>query len=138
PDRTIAGSAPASSRRRTPARAGRETRASGPARPAGVPLQSASSLRSCSSPCRSTAGIALLFRLAWLFRLDLLQVDVQAIETLLPQAPVVLDPLRGGIQGLRLEPRRAPLAFAAAHDEPGALQHLEVLGDRRQAHVERL
>jgi hypothetical protein len=35
-----------------------------------------------------------------------------------------------------VEPAGAPLRLAALLDEAGALQHLEMLRDRRQAHVE--
>src|SRR3970282_2890796 len=70
--------------------------------------------------------------------LNLSQVFVQAIETLRPDAAISFQPLIGILERVRLEPAGAPLRLAAARNEAGALQHLEVLGDRRQAHLERL
>jgi len=50
----------------------------------------------------------------------------------------VLDPVGRDVEAVGLEPARPELPVAAARDEAGALEHLQVLGDRRQAHVERL
>jgi hypothetical protein len=48
----------------------------------------------------------------------------------------MLDPLGSFLQRTRFQPAGAPLRRAAAPDQTGALQHLQVLGDGRQAHVE--
>src|SRR5438105_3143242 len=63
--------------------------------------------------------------------LDFLQVLVQPVEALFPEPAVVLDPLGGVLQRRRLQPARPPLRFAAARDQPGALQHLQMLRYRR-------
>ena len=57
------------------------------------------------------------------------QVVIEAAEGVLPVAAVALDPFgyflkRGGI-----EPAWTPLSLAAARNEAGALQNLEVFGD---------
>ena len=52
--------------------------------------------------------------------------------------PVALEPCGRGGERLRLEPARPPLGVAAARDQPGALEDLEMLGDRRLAHGEGL
>src|SRR5215470_10769490 len=72
------------------------------------------------------------------FGLHLAQIVVEAIEALLPKAAIVREPVVDVLQPVRLDPARAPLRFAAARDQAGALQHLEVLGDGGQADVEGL
>ena len=61
--------------------------------------------------------------------LQLVQVVVQAVEALFPEAAVVLQPLGGVLERARLEPAGAPLGLAPALDQAGALEDLEVLGD---------
>src|SRR3989304_3795394 len=68
--------------------------------------------------------------------LQFAQVIVQAFETLLPVAAIVFDPLVGLFQRARLQAAGTPLRLAAAGDEPGALQYLEVLGDSGEGHLE--
>ena len=62
----------------------------------------------------------------------------ESIEALFPEATVLVKPVGGVFQGGGLQLARAPLRLAAARDQAGALQHLQMLGNRRQAHVERL
>src|SRR5258706_443670 len=74
------------------------------------------------------AGTALLpdlfaGQLRIVLGLQLAQVHFETIETLLPEAPVVLQPLVDRLERLRLDPARPPLRLAAARDQPGALQH---------------
>src|SRR2546428_13028555 len=52
-------------------------------------------------------------------------------------SPVLADPVRDGAERLRLQPAGAPLRLTTLFDETGPLQHLEVLRDSGQAHVER-
>ena len=60
---------------------------------------------------------------------------VQAAVALLGGAPVALDPARHQLQHLGFQVHRPPLGVAAAADQPGVLQHLQVLGDRLHAHL---
>src|SRR5213594_3367167 len=83
---------------------------------------------------RSADSVAALV-LAAMF---LLQKVVQAIEALLPEASVVFEPVRSVLERTRPEPAGSPLGLAAARDQAGALQHLEVLGDGGKAHLEGL
>src|SRR5947207_14851574 len=53
-------------------------------------------------------------------------------------APIALGPVRHLPQRPRLEPARPRLRPAAADDEPGTLEHLQMLRDRRLAHAEGL
>src|SRR6266540_202481 len=71
-------------------------------------------------------------------RLELLQVLLQPVVALLPEAAVPLGPLGDLLEWPRLEPGGPPLPLPASCDEPRPLQHLQVLRDRRQAHLERL
>src|SRR5438045_9684779 len=73
-----------------------------------------------------------------LLLLQFAQMIFQPIEALFPEPAVVLQPVGGILERVRGEPAGPPLRLATARDEPGALQHLEVLGDRRKAHRERL
>ena len=70
--------------------------------------------------------------------LHLVEQGVQALEVALPELAVALQPFGGFRERLGLEPARPSLRVAAARDQAGALQHLEVLGDRGLAHRERL
>src|SRR3954447_1931579 len=81
---------------------------------------------------------AMLFLLFLLFLFQLAQVFVQAVETLFPEFSVVLDPVGDLFERRRLEVAGAPLRVAAAGDEAGALEHLQMLGDGGKTHVERL
>src|SRR5471030_393303 len=85
---------------------------------------------------RSAVSLSLPVTLILLF-LHVLEVKVQTVEPLFPDHAVVLDPVRDLLERLRREPAGTPLRLAAAGDEARALQHLEVLGDGRLAHVER-
>src|SRR6478609_6072173 len=82
------------------------------------------------------AGIGFLLLL--LFGLQFLQVVLEAIETLLPEAPVLLHPVHRLLERRSLQPAGPPLGVARPLNQPAALQHAQVLGDRRQAHVVRL
>src|SRR6185295_17813978 len=87
---------------------------------------------------RSTVSATALF-LASMFLplpLQLAQIVVQAIEALFPEATVALEPVGGVLQGRRVEAAGTPLSIATARHEAGALQHLQVLRDGGQAHVE--
>src|SRR5512133_1706356 len=57
------------------------------------------------------------------------QACLQALEAGLPEPAVVLQPVHGVPERRRLEPRGPQLGGAAPGDQPGPLQHLEVLGD---------
>ena len=69
--------------------------------------------------------------------LQFAEVVVEAIEAFFPKIPVALCPVGDLLERLRREVARAPLGAAAALDEVRPLEHLEVLGDGGQAHVER-
>src|SRR5947208_17115492 len=69
--------------------------------------------------------------------LQLVEQCVQALERGLPEPAVALQPLRSIGEPLGLEPAGPALGIAAARDQAGTLQHLEMLGDRRLAHRER-
>src|SRR5260370_6096009 len=84
------------------------------------------------------ARLAPMLPLLVFLGLQRAQVGVQAIEALLPEAAIMLDPAGDVLEWTGLEPARPPLRFASARDEAGALQHLEVLGDGGHAHLEGL
>ena len=66
------------------------------------------------------------------------KVFVQSVEAFFPESAVVIDPLGDVLERAGVEMAGPPLRVAAAGDQAGALEHFEVLGDRRHAHVERL
>src|SRR5438105_3259579 len=90
------------------------------------------------SPTR-VAGMFASFPAAMWFLpgLKFLQVLSQTIETLLPEAAVMLDPIGDVLEVTRLEAAGPPLSLAPARDQAGTLQDLEMLGNARQAHFER-
>src|SRR5256712_485323 len=67
----------------------------------------------------SRVGAGLLLKLA--------EVAVEAVEALLPEAPIALDPVGDLPQALGLEPAGPPLRVAAPGDQAGGLEHLEAL-----------
>src|SRR4051794_14588434 len=83
--------------------------------------------RTCSVMCLSVRGCP-----------QGAEVVVELVEALGPQAPVRLDPVHGGIEGLPLQMAGAELRLPASRDQPRAFEHLQVLGDAREAQVERL
>src|SRR5213596_235865 len=74
----------------------------------------------------------------WVLGFELLEQGIEALVVALPQPAVTFQPLGSLPQPLGLEAARPPLCVAAARNQAGALQHLQVLGDRRLAHRERL
>ena len=60
------------------------------------------------------------------------------IETALPDPAVLVHPRRDVPQRLGPQLAGPPLRIPALDDQAGSLQHLEVLRDARQAHVEGL
>src|SRR5262245_12072777 len=75
-----------------------------------------------------------------LFRLGLqyLQVVVEPIEPLFPESAILLEPLVGFPKSAHIDSAGTHLRIPATRDESGALEDLQVLGNRRKAHVERL
>ncbi len=65
-----------------------------------------------------------------------MQIIGEAIEALLPDDSIFFDPIGDLLERGGLEAAGAPLSFAAAGDEAGALEDFEVLGDGGHAHVE--
>src|SRR5206468_4922958 len=65
-------------------------------------------------------GLALLHQI--------LQNHIQALEALVPEAPVLPHPLGRLTQAPDLEAARPPLRVAALGDQAGALQHFQVFG----------
>src|SRR5207249_7688434 len=68
---------------------------------------------------------------------QLVQIILQAVKALLPEAAVVLQPVGGVFERPCPEPAGPPLCLATARDQTGALEHLEVLRDGGKAHLER-
>ena len=65
-----------------------------------------------------------------------LEIRIQTVEPLFPDASVVLDPVARGFQRLRLKPADALLCPLFAGDQFGGLEHAQVPGDRWQGYVE--
>src|SRR5207302_4253877 len=89
-----------------------------------------------SSRCADSVATLLAAAMFLLLLFQLTQIVFQAIEALLPEAAIVLQPVGGVLERTRLEPAGTPLRLATARDQAGALQHLEVLGDGGKAHLE--
>ena len=81
--------------------------------------------------------------MVFLFGLELagfqfVEKGVQAPEVALPKLAVALQPFGGSREGLGFEAAWAALCVAAAGNQAGALEDLEVLGDGGLAHGEGL
>src|SRR5918992_6148009 len=85
----------------------------------------ASKMRSMTSSCSagSTPGLfpgvmllllCFLVVILLLLCLNLAQVIVQTVEALVPETPIVLQPVGDVLEGTRLEPAGTPLRLAAA------------------------
>src|SRR5260221_9991894 len=85
----------------------------------------------------SLFGAGLLGAMRPLLGLQLFKIVVEAAEARLPELAVVSDPFGDRLQPLRLQAAGPALRLARARDQTGALEHLEMLGDRRLAHGER-
>src|SRR5215813_749375 len=70
--------------------------------------------------------------------LQFAQIVVEPVEAPLPELAIVLDPVGDLLEKLGLQPAETPLYIAGTGDQPRLLQHLEMLGNRRKAHGERL
>src|SRR5579872_5954496 len=69
-----------------------------------------------------------------LLALQLLQIRVEPVETLFPKPAKAPKPDVDIFERRALDPAWPPLRLAPARDQSGALQHLQMLGHRRQAH----
>src|SRR5262249_36894224 len=95
------------------------------------------SIRSSGSMTAAGAEALRLRALAALLLLLGLQLPRALLESnkaFSPNPRQALDQVPDLFQAPRLEPARPPLRLARARDQPGALEHLEVLRDGRQAH----
>src|SRR5262249_25681602 len=80
---------------------------------------------------------ALLADILLLLLFEILQILVQPVEALLPPPPVMIHPLGDFLERRRLQPAGPPLRVPPPRNQPSPLEHFQVLGHRRQAHVER-
>src|SRR5947208_8374778 len=99
---------------------------------------------------RSAAGATALFRalacMCFLQSLQFAEICVEALEAFLPVAAIALGPVGHLLERSGPQPAGPRLSLAAANDESGTLQHLQVLrdggladaGGRREFHHSRL
>src|SRR5260370_16042559 len=87
---------------------------------------------------RLVLPLALRSGLRCLIGLQFFQIIVEAIEVLVPEAAEISEPAIDRPKRDRRDPARTPLRLAAARDQAGMFQHLEMFRDRRKAHIERL
>jgi hypothetical protein len=78
-----------------------------------------------------------LARFLWLGFVELLDVGVHAVESVVPDVPVLLGPTRDLSERGGVEFAGTKLSVAAAGDEPGMFEHFDVLGNRRKGEIER-
>src|SRR5439155_16985621 len=70
--------------------------------------------------------------------LELLDVVVHSVEAGFPDGPVLLGPRRNRLEWCGVEGARSVLGALAPCDQPRPFEHLDVLRDGRQRHVEGL
>src|SRR5215472_12378646 len=95
--------------------------------------RSRTSTRSAGAAAGAAAAVPLAASLLAVMRLSimgqilglqLVEIVAQAIQALLPEAPVMLDPVGDLLEGAGLQPARPPLCRPPPGDQAGALQHL--------------
>src|SRR6516165_8380484 len=69
---------------------------------------------------------------------ELFEVVVHPVEARLPDGPVAVRPGRDLLQRCRVQGARPVLGSLAPYHQPGPFQHLDVFGDGRKRHLERL
>jgi len=69
---------------------------------------------------------------------ELRHVGVETIETLFPDVPIVVRPVRHVLQRCGVDLTVPELRFTPARDQAGLFEDAQMLGDGRHAHVERL
>src|SRR3954453_21077145 len=99
-------------------------------------ISSAEASKRRSRTTASTSPVSVIAR-AFLCELEVLEVVVHAVESVIPDRPVLLSPGRDVLQWSGVERARSVLRCVAALHKPGALEHLDVLGDGRQRQLER-
>src|SRR5262249_13205620 len=67
---------------------------------------------------------------------EFFQVGCHLVEALLPETPIDRQPVIDRLEAFWLELARPPLCLAAARNETGALEHLEMPRHSRQADLE--
>src|SRR5438552_6141069 len=95
-----------------------------------LPLSSVSTFKLSLFATRFTA-------ISLLLRFELLQVGLEAIETLFPDRAVALGPRGHFLERSRLEPAGPPLGLASTHDQARPFEHPQMLRDRGQTDLER-
>src|SRR4051812_628045 len=93
--------------------------------------------RSSAQVARGSWLIVFTFPDGRSWGLRLREKVLQPVEPRVPGRARVIEPARHLGQALGIQAAGALLAVAPARDQPGALQHLQVLRHRRQAHGER-
>src|SRR4051794_4229733 len=103
----------------------------------GPPYQSAKRSGSVHSRQTSLRGASKVQFIS-MSGLSATEASLHSLESALPEAPVAVDPLGGFPEGIAVDAGGPELCRAAARDQAGALEDLEVLGDGLHADRERL
>ena len=72
------------------------------------------------------------------FGLELFEQHIEALVVLFEELAITFDPIDRLVQSPRFEFAWTPLRIDVRRDETGTLEHLEMLGYGRLAHLERL
>src|SRR5262245_29248457 len=88
-----------------------------------------SSRSAVTTSSRSVDAVAVLVlgAIGLVRLLKVAQIVLEAIQALLPETPIMLEPVGGILERARGEPAGPPLRLAAAGDQACALQHLQML-----------
>src|SRR5438105_3044841 len=81
---------------------------------------------------RSAVSLGLLVAIMS-FLLKCFQIFIQPVEALFPELSIPSYPVRHLLEGFCLEPAGPPLGLPPLLDQPGLVQHLQVLRDAGEA-----
>src|SRR3954454_15116531 len=90
----------------------------------------ASNVRSITRSCAPLSPVMVNARLSLL--LEWLEVGVHPVEPRLPDRPVLLGPRGNLLERCRVQATRPVLRVLTSDNQPGSLEHLDVLGDSRK------
>src|ERR1041385_6724340 len=87
------------------------------------------------SMIRGSGLVLFAFAFILFIGLKFVQIVVQPVKTLFPEAPIVLDPLLRGLHGLGVQLERMDASATVALNQAGEFQYAQVFRNGREGHA---